>query len=291
MSSVAKSCHTRMTIQNGHGSGTFRLSPEQGTELSNNEAQDCSRFLLAGLAALLLGLTGCATRTATQTEYPVRLVGQVHWPAGQTLEQLKDTPISQLGPDSPESIRMTQAGLPWDTPTDDSNTVTVQTWREFRHYTDLGYELTSNLDLKFSSWLTAHRGFIPFLERAIPSRQSGVGDLRMNRRLLWRLPLDLGMAISNEQVEAREAAQQQGLTWTEHWPETRLNKAGRHSMLLESEMGLVHLSVVAYGDYNHDGWEDVMLCVTHQTRGTLSYTFNTILTQTAPEGPLRTIEW
>jgi hypothetical protein len=240
------------------------------------------RFSFAGLAALLLGLTGCVTRTVTHKEYPVRVVGTVHWPAGQTVEQLKDTPMSEFGPGDLEAINMT----------DGTNTVTVQTWREFRHYSDQRYTFVNNLDFKFSSYFIEERGFIRFLERAIPSRHSGVGSLRMNRRLLWQLPLDLGMTISNTDLEELEAAERAGLSWTQRWPETRLCKTEPNSMLLVTESSMAQLRVVAYGDYDNDGWEDVMVQVSHQARGgTLGYSFNALLTRTPPDGRLRRIEW
>ena len=52
----------------------------------------------------------------------------------------------------------------------------------------------------------------------------------------------------------------------------------------------VRLRVMAYGDYNGDGVEDVLLCVAHQaTRGTVGYSFLAVLTRQGTNQVLRRI--
>ena len=234
----------------------------------------CLRHAIA--LAFVLGLAGCVTgaHAPAQETFPVHCTMEAGWPANVTLEQLKDLPVPELN--HPEigvdGVALKKAGS--------TNYVTARTWRQFARYTELGFEPADNADLQLSGWFIKTRGFIPFLEQAQPASKSFVRDLKLNRDLLSILPIDLGPQVSQEEIEAAQQAIHAGKSWRDFYPDTKIRKHTRTMIQLEMNEWLIYLRVVAYGDFDHDGCEDVLICVTHESiQGTWLTTFPVILTR------------
>jgi hypothetical protein len=217
--------------------------------------------------------------------YPVRCTVEAGFPTNTTLEQLKDLPVKELI--QPEigidGVAMNKG--------DNTNCVIARTWREFTRFTDLGYEPADNADLQMSGWFVSTRGFIPFLEKAQPSRTSFVHDLKMNRALLAILPIDLGPQVSDEETEAVQKAMREGKTWRDYYPETKIKKHTKTMIQLEVDDWMIYIRILAYGDYDHDGCEDMLVCVTHDAiHGTYDVSFPVILTRRDSKRILETIK-
>jgi hypothetical protein len=226
--------------------------------------------------AIILGLTGCATapQPPLPKGYPVRCTAEVSWPTNLTLEQLKDLPVKELiHPETGiDGVAMSKE--------DSTNCVVARTWREFDRYGDQGFQPADNANLQMSGWFIKTRSFIPFLEKAQPASNSFVHDLKMNRALLAILPIDLGPQVSNEETEAVQKAIREGKTWRDYYPETKIKKHTQTMIQLEVEDWMIYIRVLAFGDFDHDGCEDVLLCVTHAAiGGTWVNAFPVILTR------------
>ena len=237
--------------------------------------------------AVILGLTGCATapQTLAPKVYPVCCTAEVSWPTNLTLEQLKDLPVKELiHPETGiDGVAMSKE--------DSTNYVVARTWREFDRDTDLGFEPADNADLQMSGWFIKTRSFIPFLEKAQPSSTSFVHDLKMNRALLAILPIDLGPQVSNEETEAAQKAIRKGKSWRDFYPETKIINHTKTMFQLEVDDWMIYIRVLAYGDFNHDGYEDVLVSVTHEAiHGTWVNTFPAILTRNKPDTSLERIK-
>lgn len=219
--------------------------------------------------------------------YPVRWTAELHWPTGVSLEQLKDLPIEELT--HPE-INIDGVWLAKGDLTN-SVSVTARTWREFDRYTDEGYEPGDNTNLGLSRWFNKERGFIFFRERARPSKASYVHDLTLDRRLLNILPIDLGPQTSHQEEELAQKAIAEGKTWLAFYPETRILERTKIMLHLREVHGFdVWLRVMAHGDYDGDGVEDVLVYVGHEaTGGTLGYSFMAVLTRRAANQALQRI--
>jgi len=225
-------------------------------------------------------LAGCvvAPHRNSNGEFPVCHTAAVNWPTNLTLEQLKDEPIKQLE----GGITMSKEGV--------ANTTNVVTWREFQRLSKAGYAPAANCDLGMAGWFHLERGVIPFWEHAIPARHSFVRPLPMNRNLLPLLPLDLGPQISGEEVASASAAVKAGQSWLEFYPDTKIIKRPPECVHLAVDGFIVGLTVMAYGDFDHDGYDDALVLVSHSAiGGTLSYSFNAILTRTNASDCLRLV--
>jgi hypothetical protein len=153
-----------------------------------------------------------------------------------------------------------------------------------------GYEPVDGMSLGMAGWFNSERGIIPFWEHAIPAKQSCVRPLPMNRQLLHWLPLDLGPQISNEKIEAAAQATKTGKSWLDFYPDTKITKQTSNSIELSADGFWVTFTVMAYGDFDHDGYDDALVCVSHSANGgTLNYSFNAMLTRTNASDRLRMI--
>ena len=238
------------------------------------------KLTTAAALAVSLMLAGCvaATDKNSMGKLPVCHTAAVDWPTNLTLEQLKDEPVKQLD----GGIGMTKEGV--------SNVIIVTTWREFDRLNNEGYVPADGASLGMAGWFNSERGIIPFWEHAIAAKQSCVRPLLMNRRLLQWLPLDLGPQISNEDTEAVAQAIKGGKSWLEFYPDTKIIKQTSDSIEFTADGFRITLAVLACGDINHDGYDDVLLCVSQSAiGGTLNYSFNTMLTRTNASDRLRMI--
>ena len=224
---------------------------------------------VALVASLLQAGCVVAPQKNSKGEFPVCHTSVVNWPANLTLEQLKDEPIKQID----GGITMAKEGI--------ANVTNFVTWREFERLSNAGYEPAANYDLGMAGWFSLERGIIPFWEHAVPSKQSYVRPLPMNRKLLQWLPLDLGPPIGQEEMEALAQATKDGKSWLEYYPDTKIIKQTSNSIEISATGFIITLTVMAYGDFNHDGYDDALLCVGHSAiGGTLNYSFNATLTRT-----------
>ena len=116
------------------------------------------------------------------------------------------------------------------------------------------------------------------------------GGIPMNRKLLQWLPLELGPQISNEESEAVAQATKDGKSWLEYYPDTKIIKQSASSIQLSLDGFWITITMLAYGDFDHDGYDDALVCVSHQAiEGTLNYSFNAMLTRTNAADSLRLV--
>ena len=237
---------------------------------------------------LLLFLTNYAASAAQPRShtYPVRRTVEMKYPKNISLEKLKDLPLNTLNGPLFENngIYMSKG--------DSTNVVKVLTWREYDRYSDTGYQPMGSMNFQLSRWLIKERGFIFFLERAKSSKVSCVQNLPMSRKLLYLLPINLGPLVSREELDSAQGLIKQGKIFVDFFPKTRIKKCTKTMMQVEVDNDwYVWLRIMAYGDYNHDGYEDVLVYVSHEAiHGTMCYSFYAVLTRKSKTARLQNID-
>jgi hypothetical protein len=233
-----------------------------------------SRFLFVA------ALTGCrhAPELVKAEAYAVCCTEAIPAATRINLEQLKDVPV-------PEIVQF--GGLKYVN--DAGKEVIITTWRDFVRYRQAGYRDADNSVNVMSGWFWGTRGHIPFLETAIPARQSFVRGLRPGRDLVRLLPLDIAPMLGEESNDAADAIKQHK-SWLEIYPQTRITEKTGTDLSLRMGRDELFLTILAYGDFNHDGFDDMLVCYSQRvTDGTFYYSGLAVLTRTNATDCLRTL--
>ena len=134
---------------------------------------------------------------------------------------------------------------------------------------------------------------VPLLVLAAkPSRVSYVQNFKLDEAALDLLPPTLSFTPVGELEEAADAAERQGLSWKKFKPGLKLLKKGANWMVVEEPgESRIELEIKAFGDFNGDGSEDVLLFKsTNVIEGTFSSYYPVMLTRIAANGPLKASE-
>jgi hypothetical protein len=239
-----------------------------------------TKFRAVSLVLLVAALVGCrhAPELVKAEAYPVLCTEAIPATNRINLEQLKEVPV-------PEIVQF--GGLKYVN--DAGKEVIITTWCDFVRYRQAGYRDADNSVNVMSGWFLRTRGHIPFQEAAIPARQSFVRGLRPGRDLVRLLPLDIAPMLGEESNEAADAIKQHK-SWLEIHPRTRVTKKTGTDLSLRMGQDELFLTILAYGDFNHDGFDDMLVCYSQRvTDGTFYYSGLAVLTRTNASDCLRTL--
>jgi hypothetical protein len=230
------------------------------------------------LATELIGC--CHAPLSAAGTFPVICTEAIPTTNRINLEQLKDVPV-------PEIVEF--GGLKYVN--DAGKEIILTTWRDFVRYRQAGYRDADNSVNVMSGWFWQTRGHIPFLEKAIPAKQSFVRSLRPGRNLVRLLPLDIAPMLSEESNGVDDAIKPHE-SWLEFYPQTCITEQTDTEMSLRMGRYEMSLTILAYGDFNHDGFDDMLVCHSHRvTDGTFYYSGLAVLTRTNGTECLRTLEY
>jgi hypothetical protein len=134
---------------------------------------------------------------------------------------------------------------------------------------------------------------VPLLVLAAqPSRVSYVKNFKLDEAALDLLPPSLSWIMSGDEEQAADEAERQGLSWKKFKPGLKIREKYANGMEVEEpDEATIDLEINAFGDFNGDGIEDVLLFKsTHAIKGTFRFYQSVILTRTAAGGPLKAFE-
>ena len=131
------------------------------------------------------------------------------------------------------------------------------------------------------------------LQGATPARRTHLTGFSFDEPgVVGKLPPQLALAISRDDVRRIDAAGTRGVSWAElegiAQDQVTLNVDG--SLLVEGDGWAVRLESLAFADFDGDGTEDVLLKAGgRMTEGTYSVTRLLSLTRETDDGPLRLV--
>lgn len=216
------------------------------------------RPLLTGAAVLILA-------SACVTAGPVGVGHDVEW-----FDGFNPGPVvhGHPGPETQEAIQQALS-LPWDyaiavapeSSGEDGERVSLRTCAEYLRVADLRVRPVDDP----TAW-------VPFMDRALtcqaaklilaarPARTSHVRALAFDETLPERLPWQVAMIISGSEYD-RIAAERPDAMWSEvlFTPLTGFSSCGEHCAVYSDEGGDQTVQLVARGDFDADGIEDVLI--------------------------------
>lgn len=154
-----------------------------------------------------------------------------------------------------------------------------------------GYEPATTFDISQESFFKARCTPLVFLQQSWRAKQSWVSDLRLDEDPLGLLPasMNIDMEGPSDEDKARIARGERLGTYS---PGFKVKSKGAHGAVLvnpEVQMEMT-VDIVAWGDLDHDGIEDVLLFRTfHSLEGSLRGYTHVVLTRKGPGAPLMEI--
>lgn len=124
---------------------------------------------------------------------------------------------------------------------------------------------------------------------AKPSRVSYIKNFKLDEAALDLLPPSLSTTPVGELEQAADEAERQGLSWKRFNPGLKIRDKYADGMEVEEpDVATVSLEIKAFGDFNGDGIEDVLLFKSmHAIGGTARYYEPVILTRVTAGGPMK----
>lgn len=128
------------------------------------------------------------------------------------------------------------------------------------------------------------------LSQAIPAQRTHLAGFQLHEQVINDLPPDLSLILSKDDTRKVAAANKQGLSWREFQPITRVTRENSHTVLVEGNGWNVRIKIYAFGDFNADGLEDILV-TTHGwlTEGTYATTRLLVLTRFQDGGRLHLV--
>ncbi|MPW30310.1 ATPase [Agarivorans sp. B2Z047] len=137
---------------------------------------------------------------------------------------------------------------------------------------EYGYIYASNHICK--SWLE--------LSKLSSAKKSFLGDVSFDKPFAKKAPPQLALVISNETVERLATA----ASWNEMFPVQRVESLSSEQAIFYSEGSIQKLTLMAKGDYNNDGIEDILLYMENSVEGgSYSSVYAYVLTRLSPNAP------
>ncbi len=135
----------------------------------------------------------------------------------------------------------------------------VATCREYLSLIGQGYGAQTTYDISMESWFVDRCGPLALMVKARPSRVSFLDKFDISKNPLSDLPASAYPALSGDEVRDVAAAEKAGKRLGSFDPGAKVKTRKRHATTIQFDGMEATYDQVAWGDFNHDGIEDVLI--------------------------------
>lgn len=193
---------------------------------------------------------------AFAAEYPVRWTSEIKLKDSNEVDRLLDKRgnLSEAG-EGMTLMLINDGGKEID--------ATNFSCKEYLSFTEKGFYPISNYDIAMDGWFKQICSPLKYLKNVAPSKVSYLEKFKLSDAPLKTLPLTLGLYLSGDEGERADTAFAKGIAWKDFSPEMKVKvKSQNHIELMEGD-SLTVITLLAWGDFNRDGTEDILLNVSH----------------------------
>lgn len=213
-------------------------------------------FLVIGIA-VLLNRAGFAAEGCEQGTFPARSISGFDLSKPGNL----DIAMDALKLDEENELEFQSSG-------ESGHQITkVRTCREYDAAIEQGLLFMSGTQ-RTPEFLRDCKVF-RFLKKATAARSSCIERYRLTGKSPDELPPTLGYFISGEQEEAVDNAEQANWNWKRYSPKLEFHVLSPTVLTADGDGETDQLEVMAFGDFNHDGIQDMLVWVSNRAGGTL----------------------
>jgi hypothetical protein len=166
--------------------------------------------------------------------------------------------------------------------------VSVEDCAQYQKAVEEGFEPQTTFDISQESFFKARCTPLRFLTEARPSAESWVKDLRLDKDPLALLPASMNLDMEGPSDD-QKAAIGAGARLNTYSPKLVVKRKAADAVVFLAPESKVEstVDVVAFGDLDHDGIEDVLLFQTlHSLEGSLRSYHHLVATRKGADQPL-----
>jgi len=229
----------------------------------------------------LLLILAIGAQQVPEARYPVRWTQAVGPPSRQALQLQLERPVNV-----PFSFKVFE---PDEWREDEEREVEgreIRTCADYARAKRKGWpQCCSNFEQKMEVYFKSQCDVPTLVLAAKSSRVSYIENFKLDAAALALLPPSLSPIAEMEGPEKTDAAGRRGISWKKYEPGLKLIATGPNWMTVEDKGSRIDLEIEAFGDFNGDGVEDVLLFESIHAIGGSFHSFHVmVLTRTSARG-------
>lgn len=139
---------------------------------------------------------------------------------------------------------------------------TVSNCPQYLEFVTQGYGPNTNVDIAMEGFFKMRCRPIEWLSKAKPSKMSFVKNYSFSKKSIKELPPSLGgLGGDSSHQAALEKALSQGKSWSGFDPSMKVKKVSSDKLEIANKSEEIIFQILASGDMNDDGMEDLILFV------------------------------
>ena len=235
--------------------------------MKKNRTVDFVRFYAA--VTILILLMGCSMdatidtndgkiKQSTQSGM-VRSIGGIRWSSKLDLDSLTDIDMALSTPfeGSFQVERIRSAKVPRGL--DHIDKAVMRNCRTYLDLRPLGYEAISDREFRVMKYIGARCIALSELKKAKTAKTNYLADFALDANAPYYFSPQLGLILSNYDIERRAEAERQGMSWKDFEPDIVTAVTGPDEIEVRGDGWVIQLTGYVWGDLDGDGVQDLLL--------------------------------